>query len=155
MTHAPIVEKDRVERLGERELAKRPSLGIEDLSDAARYIATIHQQDADPIDAIPVGTFGCRQARPAADGFDSELMHLRMPWRPVCAGGRRRIEDRRADPKNASGEPVGGHAVRHWREPALNPAVERIVVPTLIVRLMGLARDGPLEAANAAKCLRR
>jgi hypothetical protein len=87
MTHAPIVEKDRVERLGERELAKRPSLRIEDLSDAALYIATIHQQDADPIDAIPVGAFWCRQARLAAASFDSELMQLHMPRRPVCAVG--------------------------------------------------------------------
>ena len=79
MKHAPIVEKDCVEWIGQREFTERPSLRIEDLGDAARNIAAIDQQDADPIYAVPMDALGCRQARLAAASFDTELMHLQMP----------------------------------------------------------------------------
>ena len=104
--------------------------------------AAIDQQNADPIDAITVSTFGCGHARSVFVCLDPELMHFHVPRHRVFSARRNCIEDSCAGAQNTPRKPIGRRSVRNRREPTLDPAVERVVIAALVMWLGGLARDG-------------
>src|SRR6202035_3119013 len=86
--------------------------------------------------------------------LDAKLMQLDMPCCGSDLGRRHSIEQGLARLQDRGQRRVAGDRVAHRLEPALEAAIERVVVPALIVRLMRLANDsgrcGPKGGEAAA-----
>ena len=139
MRDSMVVHDRRIERLGQREAAERIAGAIDGRRPADDVVA-VDKQDEDEVDPVPVHPFRCRLTRRARPCFDAELMNLDVPRSSRCHPRAKQAIAEAQDRRHARSR---ADVLGNRREPALDPAEERVVVAMLVMRLMRL----PLEPA--------
>jgi aromatic ring-opening dioxygenase catalytic subunit (LigB family) len=135
---AGIVDQCRVKRIGEGEAAERALVEIVHGGCAASDIAAGDQQHQHIVDAVAMHALRRGLALLAEAGLDAELVRLDMPMRHV---GREAAEQRAAIFEDGAEARALGDLGLDRLEPALDAAVQHVVVEALIVRLMRPAHD--------------
>ena len=79
MTYAFVVEKHRIQWIGERERIMGLADVVVNLRNAAFDIVAFHQYDTNPIDTVPVHALGRRPSGFRVARFNTELVHLGVP----------------------------------------------------------------------------
>src|SRR5690606_12804627 len=133
-----VVDQQRAPGLHDREAQALRTVGLEHARFTAPDVLAPHHQDGDEVDAVPVRALG-RRPTDAARGVDAELVRLDVPARYLPQPGEQAAET------DDGGRPGGIALDRRLDrlEPALEPAVQRVVVHRLPVGAVG----GPLDAA--------
>lgn len=136
MDDALIVEDQRRPRLSKREALACTASGGKDAGLTAADALALDENDDDEVDAISVGAFG-RGAADALVRVDAKLMRLDEPGLAALLrrthGGEtaQQLQKRRC----------GADVVADGFEPALEPAVQGVVVDALPVGPVGHSRD--------------
>src|SRR5215470_11963372 len=128
-----VVDQRRVERRGQRETAERPLDQIVDRGLAARDVFPADHQHQYPVDPVPVHALRGWVALLPRAGFDAELVDFDVPGLGTQFGRRDAVEQSVARAQDRGQRRVSRYGISHRLEPALDAAVERIVVAALIV----------------------
>ncbi len=126
----------------EREAAEAAAIWCVNRCGATGDVVTTHEQDEHVINAIAMHAFWCWQALHVGECFDAELVRLHMPARNFW---RERAKNFTAETQNGIEAAAGADARLHGFKPALDAAIERVVVAALIVRLMRLTFDAAIS----------
>src|SRR5260370_2826305 len=130
----------RVERIGEGEAAEQRAVEAVDRRRAALDVAAAHQQHEHVVDAVAMHALGRGKARLARPRLDAELVQLDMPGADFR---RETAEQRAAEAEDRRQARPVADLRRDRLEPALDAAVQRVVVEALVWRRMRLARPPP------------
>lgn len=142
MIDAVIVHDGGIQRVGKRERTERFLAHAVDRGDALFDVVAGDHQYENPVHAIAMQALGCGVAFIARTGLDAELMHLDMPDRGFFLRRRQGIRDPADDADGGGHGGMGGDGVRYGRKPALDAAIEQVVIPALVMGLVFLAGDG-------------
>src|SRR5258708_26902684 len=105
---------------------------------AADDVAASNREDQHIAHAIPVQPLGCGSSLLTGPRIDPELVSLDMPGRgAVCQP----VEQRAAEAQNGPHARPIADLGQYRREPALDAAMERVVIEGLVMRPMRLSYD--------------
>src|SRR5215472_8301321 len=146
-----VVDQRRVEGRGQRETAERALDEIVDRGLAARDVFPADHQHQHPVDPVPVHALRGRAAFLALARLDAKLVDFDMPRLGTQLCRRHPVEQGMARAQNRGERRVSRYGIGHRLEPALDAAVERVVIAALIMRLARLADDPAGAGAENAK----
>ena len=107
------------------------------------------QQHQHVVHAVAVHALGRRAAGLAAARLDAELVHLDMPGLRAGSAGRTVPRQKCSTVRHGR---AGADRRQDRLEPPLDPAIQRVVVAALVMRLVRLASDRrPPRAPNTAR----
>lgn len=145
MIDAVVIHDCRVQRLDQGEARHRSFVTIGDCGFPLGDIFPPHEEDEHPIHPVPMQPFRCRPPFRLWPRFDAKLVHLHMPAiRPQGYGGKAG-KQMVAELQHGGGRGVRGDRLADRLEPAGDAAIERIIIPALVMRLVGF----PLDCAAA------
>jgi hypothetical protein len=136
-----VLQEDGIKRIGERELAQVATVQAEDRRDPAFDVLPVDQHDKHPIDAVAMQPLGRRLADLAGAGFYPELVQLHVSSFGPVRPRRQCVKYLPSDIEKTQGDRMDCDRLAHRPESTLDSAIERVVVPALIVRLVRLADD--------------
>jgi hypothetical protein len=143
MVAARVVDQRRIQRIGEGEAAQGALVEVVHRRRAARDVAPVDQKHQHVVDAVAMHAFRRRLAVLAVARLDAELVNLDMPARRL---GREPAEQGAAIFEDGAHRGAVADRLGHRLEPALDSAVQLVVVERLVVRLVRAAHDRALLA---------
>ena len=141
MKDPSVLQEHGIERIGEREVAQVAVVQAEDRRDPAFDVLPVDQHNEHPIDAVATQALRRRLAGLSDAGFDPELVQLHVPSLGPVRRRRQCVKHLAADIEKTQGDRMDCDGLAHRSEPTFDSAVEWVVVPALIVRLVRLADD--------------
>ena len=141
MIAAAVVDQGGVQRIGEGEAAQRALVEVVHGGGAASDVAAGDQQHQHVVDAVAVQALGRGLAVLAGLRFDAELMDLGVPALGI---GGELAEEGAAVFEDGAQRGALADLVGDRLEPALDAAVQRVVIEPLVMRLVRPAHDRAL-----------
>lgn len=134
MQDAVVIDEYCIERLDQIELSRISQAIDADLRGSGLDVLAFDKENSDPINPVAVHALRCRMSGGQAS-FYAELMHLDFESRSTD------FEDRNAEVEQVGKDWIFKRGLLHLSKPARYPAIERIIVPALVMGARGEQAD--------------
>src|SRR5260221_10091249 len=146
MIGSRIIDQRRVERIRQGEASEQaPVIDSVDVGRAADDVAASDQEDQYIVHAIPVQPLGGGASLLTGPRIDAELVTLDMPGR---GAGCQAVKQRAAEAENGPHARQIANLGQYRLEPALDAAMERVVIEGLVMRPMRLSYDRAIRCGR-------